>query len=207
MTNKKYLYVVNTDTTHPLKKVEVVYESPSMYVLEDKTIVSKHTMGDAYHLYFVEPTIANTVLSYMKATVYPQKAIPNMQAIQNCKNATSMAIILFNMIQTLCEEGMPTHTDIEEWLRAPAVEDKKAPAYIDTYDLEEYDVMREGDTVFYIAGNKVLEGTIFGIRRNEKGRISSISIDAPDDFIGMSSELFGKQLFIRKYLAELFITP
>ena len=101
ITNAKHLYVVSVNASHPLKMLKVIYESPDMYLLEDKTVVSKQKMIDAHDLYFVEQAIAVTVSSYIKQSAYPNKVLTNMQAIQNCKNPTSLALILINMIQAL----------------------------------------------------------------------------------------------------------
>ena len=206
ITNAKHLYVVSVNASHPLKMLKVIYESPDMYLLEDKTVVSKQKMIDAHDLYFVEQAIAVTVSSYIKQSAYPNKVLTNMQAIQNCKNPTSLAIILINMIQALCEEGMPTHEEVEYWLERPVEEITGAVDEVDTYGLEEYDHIKTGDTVFYIEGKNVIQGTVYGVNRNDLGRIRTISVDAPNDFLGISSDLFGKKVFLRKHLAEFLAT-
>ena len=52
ITNAKHLYVVSVNASHPLKMLKVIYESPDMYLLEDKTVVSKQKMIDAIFEYF-----------------------------------------------------------------------------------------------------------------------------------------------------------
>lgn len=200
----KELYAVNTSVVAPVKTLEVVHESEDMYLLENKVLLTKKYMGDSHHLYFTDKALAETVASYVKMSCYAKPQLTNMQAIRNCENPTSLAIVLSNMIQTLCEDGMPTHDCIEEWLNSPSQEEEQKDD-VDTYGLEEYDSLKDGDTVFYLDEKKnILRGQIFGVRRNKEQRITYVSVEAPDDFLGIAGDQLGKTLFIRKHVAAFF---
>jgi hypothetical protein len=149
MTEK--LYVVNTTVAVPVKTEKVLHESATMYLLANKILVNKQRMGTANYLYFTDKALAETVASYIKMSLCEKPMVTNSQAIKNCTNTTSLAIILFSMIQTLCEDGMPSHEAIEEWLNTP-VEDINQQGETDTYGLEDYDELKSGAIVYYLDG-------------------------------------------------------
>ena len=200
MISTEKLYAVNTISVRPIETLAVVHESTNMYLLENKVMVSKKHMGDSAYLYFTDLPLAETVASYIKMSAYAQPPVTNMKAILNCTNPTSLAVILFDMIQKLCEEGMPTHAEIENWLSTPT-ETPRTNDNIDTYELEEYDSIKEGDMVYCVEDGEVLLGKVFGVHY-KKDRISSVSVEVPNDFLGIAGSQFGKTLFLRKTVAE-----
>ena len=203
MTEK--LYVVNTTVAVPVKTEKVLHESAAMYLLANKILVNKQRMGTANYLYFTDKALAETVASYIKMSLCEKPMVTNGQAIKNCTNTTSLAIILFSMIQTLCEDGMPSHEAIEEWLNTP-VEDVNQQGETDTYGLEDYDELKSGAIVYYLDGKNVVRGQVFDVRKDKNGRTTYASVEIPNDFAGVAGSQFGKTLFMQKHLAEFFAT-
>lgn len=203
MTEK--LYVVNTTVAVPVKTEKVFHESATMYLLANKILVDKQRMGTANYLYFTDKALAETVASYIKMSLCEKPVVTNCQAIQNCTNTTSLSIILFGMIQALCEDGMPSHETIEEWLNTPA-EEVNRQGETDTYGLEDYDELKSGTVVYYLDGKNVVRGRIFDVRKDKNGRTTYASVEITNDFAGISGSQFGKTLFMRKHLAEFFST-
>jgi hypothetical protein len=126
-----------------------------------------------------------------------------MDRIENCVSSAALALVLLDMIAELCEDGMPTAEAMETWLLS-YYEGEPDCQVKDTYNLENYDSLCEGDVVYYIDNNgNVLSGKVFSIKRDvNSGRIAYLSVDAPNDFCGFAGDRLGKAVFINNELAE-----
>ncbi len=101
----------------PVRKCNVKKETDKTLVLEDGTVVRKRTMSDRYTLFFVSEQMAEITHQNLSCVFDPE---PHQQKT-NCEvmrraGVDEMAVVLFNMIQELCEDGMPTQKEIENWL-------------------------------------------------------------------------------------------
>lgn len=198
------MFIVSKSGLVPVLEQQIIKETEKTYVLFDGTVIRKSSMRNEYQMFFLDKNIAETVYSYLHNAHYSNpEPITNMDTIKNCISPAALSLVLIDMIQELCEDGMPTQATVETWLMEK-VEDTYHKQTDDTYNLENYDELFEGDTVYYIDHNgDVLHGKVFGIRRKgEDGRISYLTVDAPNDFCGFAGDRLGKVVFISEELAK-----
>ena len=116
ITNTTIIYVVSKNNPVPPIAQKVRKETSKTFVLEDGTVVRKADMSDAYRRYFTENGDAETYYRVIAKPLDAQNQT-NIDIIHN-SNSSKLANILFDMIQELCEDGMPTKAEIENWLNA-----------------------------------------------------------------------------------------
>ena len=114
----KYIWLVAKNGLVPVRKYEVAKETPKTYVLDDGTVVRKETMQNNYLLFFLDEDEANKVYLSLRAVFdNGDEGSTHFDTITKCTSTRRLSAILFNMIQELCEDGMPTHEEIERWLK------------------------------------------------------------------------------------------
>lgn len=115
----EYIWAVAKNGLVPVRKYKVVKETPKTYVLEDGNTVHKNTMNSNYQLFFTSEVPADVVYRNIRSVFDPSYADPktNFDCIKDA-SLPGLSNVLFDMIQELCEDGMPTKEDIEEWLKS-----------------------------------------------------------------------------------------
>jgi hypothetical protein len=114
-----HIWAVSKSGLVPVRKFVVLKEGAKNFVLEDGTMVSKSTMQNQHQLFFTSEYAADVVYRHLSSVFDPvaRNVESNFDAIKNA-SVSEASGILFAMIQELCEDGMPTHEEIENWLSA-----------------------------------------------------------------------------------------
>ena len=108
---QEYVWAVSKSGLVPPRKHSIKKETAKTYVLDDGTIVKKNEMQNTYQFFFKSESAAETTYQ-MLHSVFDPELTTNIVAIRGA-NTDKMSEILFDMIQNLCEDGMPTKETIK----------------------------------------------------------------------------------------------
>lgn len=200
---QEYIWAVSRSGLVPPRKHDIKKETKKTYVLDDGTIVKKSEMQNTYQLFFQSEASAETTYQMLKSVFDPEKTT-NIVAIRGA-DADKMSDILFDMIQNLCEDGMPTKETIKDWLLSqPGCSQCDATQETNAIPIEDYSGLKNADHIYFVdfAHGYVKEGTVFGIRRAADNSITFLSVEFVDDFMGINGEFLGKELFISETIAN-----
>ena len=115
ITNTTIIYYVSKYHPVPPIAVKVKRETAKLFILEDGTHVRKTSMSDTYRRYFTEKDEAEM---YYKKSTKPEVSFNTNMCVLQEGDVNQVADVLFDMIQELCEDGMPTKDEIINWLNA-----------------------------------------------------------------------------------------
>ena len=123
----EHLWAVAKNGLGPVRKYKVLKEGAKNFVLEDGTMVRKCDMQNAYQLFFTNEDAADATYRGLSKVFDPACATSetNYDRIQNA-SIPSLSRILFDMIQEICEDGMPTKEEIENWLKSDSEKEHKS---------------------------------------------------------------------------------